>query len=113
MKQHMNFEEANSGDSQSSNVGYEGRPYYNGYSSHSYDQKLFPDRSLKTDYRLSLAIVSFVLWSVFFLILFIGEGVANVSDSPGARVLQPLLIFGFLLLTVFLIGMNLLFNRRR
>lgn len=111
-QQQMNFEEINS-DSPKSYAGYEGIFNQNDYNTRSYNQKLSTGQTIKSVYRVLLAIVSLVLWITLLLIMLLGEGLANVSDSSGARLLQPLLVFGFLLLTGFLVTINILLNRRR
>ena len=110
MSQHMNSEEINRSKL---SLGYEEVPHYAEDAGYAYGQKLSMERSLNVGHRRALTISSLVLWIVFFLIVVLGEGVANVTDSQGARLLQPLLVFGFVLFTGFLVAINLLFRRKR
>jgi len=106
MSQHMQSEEINRSRSYQ---GYEEAPSF----TNDARQKLSVDRSLKVGYRWALTISSIILWNIFFFIVILGESVANVTDSQSARLLQPLLILGLVLFTVFLVTINILVHRQR
>ncbi|HYX51122.1 MAG TPA: hypothetical protein VE843_15350, partial [Ktedonobacteraceae bacterium] len=57
--------------------------------------------------RLALAIVSLVLWIAFFLfVVMIIITIGSVN-----QLLEPFLIFGFLIFTAMVFVINILFNR--
>lgn len=58
------------------------------------------------EYRLGLIITSLVFWMIFFFVM------VFIIATPGSVDLNPLLIAGFSIFTLLIIGANLLFNRK-
>ena len=113
MSQHMQLSESSHESSGYSSGGYEGVPnyHYNDYSSSSKGQKLsgyLMGNTPGTGQRLALAIVSLVLWIMFFLFV---VGVIVTIGSVN-QLLEPYLILGFLIFTAMVFLVNILFNRK-
>jgi len=113
MSQHMEFSESSHERSGTSSSGYEGVPNYNSndYSSSSKGQKLsgyLMGNTSGTGQRLALAIVSLVLWILFFLFVV----VIIITIGSVNQLLEPFLIFGFLIFTAMVFLINILFNRQ-
>ena len=113
MSQNMQFSESSHESSGYSSGGYEGVPNYNynDYSTSSKGQKLpgyLMGNTPGTGQRLALAIVSFVLWIMFFLFV---VGVIVTIGSVN-QLLEPFLILGFLIFTALVFLVNILFNRK-
>ncbi|HEY6286016.1 MAG TPA: hypothetical protein VIX20_10170 [Ktedonobacteraceae bacterium] len=114
MSQHMEFSDSSHERSGSSSGGYEGVPNYNynDYSTSSQGQKLsgyLVGSTPGTSQRLVLAIVSLVLWIMFFLFV---VGII-VTIGPVNQLLEPFLVIGFLIFTAMVFLFNILFNRKR
>ena len=124
-QQHMEFDESQRERPGASYTGYEAVPPYNSYSTHPYGQKLSGNEISKmpsTAQRLALAIVSLVLWiGLFLTIAAIMSAYAAYGPSSGpggyaesvSHTLFPFLIIGFLIFSVLVILVNVLFNRKR
>ncbi|HYB02761.1 MAG TPA: hypothetical protein VED37_21210 [Ktedonobacteraceae bacterium] len=113
MSQHMEFSESSPERSGYSSGEYEGVPNYNynDYSSSSKGQKLSGNLvgSIPgTSQRLALAIVSLVLWILFFLFV---VGVIVTIGSVN-QLLEPFLLIGFMIFTALVFLINILFNRK-
>ena len=112
MSQHMEFS-GGSHERSSTSGEYEEVPNYNynDYSSSSTGQKLsgyLMGNRPGTGQRLALAIVSLVLWILFFLFV---VGIIVTIGSVN-QLLEPLLIIGFLIFTAMVFLINILFNRK-
>ncbi len=113
MSQQMEYSESNPERPGYSNGGYAGDPNYNytDYSSSSKGQKLsgyLTGNTPRTSQRLALAIVSLVLWILFFLFV---VGIIVTIGSVN-QLLEPFLVIGFLVFTALVFLINILFNRR-
>jgi hypothetical protein len=113
MSQHMEFSESSHERSGASFGGYEGvaNYNYNDYSTSSQGQKLsgyLVDSMPGTGQKLALAIVSLVLWILFFLFV---VGII-ITIGPVNQLLEPFLIIGFLIFTAMVFLINMVFNRK-
>jgi hypothetical protein len=113
LSQQMEFSESSHERSGTSSGGYEGVPNYNynDYCSSSKGQKLFGylvGSMPGTGQRLALAIVSLVLWILFFLFV---VGVIVTIGSIN-QLLEPFLLIGFPIFTAMVFLINILFNRK-
>jgi hypothetical protein len=113
LSQHIEFGESSHERSGTSSGGYEGVPNYNynDYSTSSKGQKLsgyLVGSMPGTGQRLALAIVSLVLWILFFLFV---VGLIITIGSIN-HLLEPFLIFGFLIFTVMVFLINMVFYRK-
>ena len=129
MSQHqMDSGEINRGESRLSSHEYEAGAHYDRDASVLYGQKLtasMNSSSPSPGQRLTLAIVSLVLWVVVFLIvvlslittpsiIFVTSVASTTSyDNQAWYVLYPLVIAGLLIFSVFVLAINLLFYRKR
>ena len=114
MSQRLEFSESNPERSGYPSGEYEGVPSYNynDYSTSSKGQKLsgyLVGSRLGTGQRLALAIVSLVLWILFFLFV---VGVIVTIGSVN-QLLEPFLVIGFLIFTAMVFLINILFNRKQ
>jgi len=114
MSQQMEFSESSHERSGYTSGGYAGDPNYNynDYSSGSKGQKLsgyLVSNAPGTGQRLALAIVSLVLWILFFLF------VVAIIITIGAvnQMIEPFLVIGFLIFTSLVFLINILFNRKQ
>ena len=109
----MEFGESSHERSGTSSGEYEGVPNYNynDYSTCSKGQKLsgyLVGSMPGTGQRLALAIVSLVLWILFFL--FVVGLIVTIGSIN--QLLEPFLLIGFLIFTVMVFLINMVFNRK-
>ena len=109
----MEFGESSHERSGTSSGEYEGVPNYNynDYSTSSKGQKLsgyLVGSMPGTGQRLALAIVSLVLWILFFL--FVVGLIVTIGSIN--QLLEPFLLIGFLIFTVMVFFINMVFNRK-
>src|SRR5437660_10740755 len=93
-------------------TGYEGMPPSDSYSSSSWGQKLTVDNissPISSGQRLTLAIISLILWVIVFII--VGLGASSISpDNPSSRFLYPFLITALLIFSLLVLIINALFH---
>ncbi|HEY6407613.1 MAG TPA: HAMP domain-containing sensor histidine kinase, partial [Ktedonobacteraceae bacterium] len=115
MSQHMDFSERNGEAPHSYSSGYEEIPDYNNYATgfgmYHAGQKLswqtYDDKTPTTSQRLTLAIVSLVLWVIT---LFGMVGIAAATQAPPIAALYILL--GLTLFAALIAVVNIVFNRK-
>jgi hypothetical protein len=113
MSQGMEFSESSHERSSTFSGGYEGVPNdnYNDYSTSTQGQKLsgyLVGNTPGTGQRLALAIVSLVLWILFFL--FVVSIIVTIGSVN--QLLEPFLVIGFLIFTAMIFLLNIMFNRK-
>ncbi len=117
-QQEMQFEHNQQNDTKIYDSGYEAFIHNNtDYEASRFNQKIGSERNTPEDahlrehmlnLRMGMAITSLVFWMIFFFV-----GIAIILHNPTVNVIQPLVIMGLGVFTVFVILANVLINRKK
>ncbi len=111
-QQEMSYGDLHRDESDDAYTGYKGASPSGPFAG-SYGQKVSPpvaQQGLSAGHRLTLAIVSLVLWIGFFVIA-VGVISSNTNTSI-ANIITPLFVVGIVLFTAVVFFVNYIFNRK-